>query len=523
MAAPFLETAQFLHIQAGQAPNLTVVPDAEPNHELMYEHSREAFDRYLDERDQAQVVDKIEGEELHAVQESVRAWAEGAGLLHVPDKLEDRLRYYTDFSEEMAVEKIVGLVDFLEKEHSDKISKVELDATRSFVESAFSMYEARPGDGSVAPDADGSFAFVVPARMGRNHPDYGQEVEPTIPAFRYLPNELRAHMMIGLPPFVIDTYQQNEQGKRGYLVLAPVFEDMLTDLGASMSFLSRAGTNNINAAVDFAYERFGVNTIGLGAVLPALTNYGKTITNKNVTLTTGHGGTTEFINRIVESSLQGRKPESIGVLGLGAIGEAIARILANKYPDSKINIFDVKENRIDRVKATGETFVGRTSVKDVIDNSDIIVSAVTDRLDLEALGVNPLNGRVAVDDSQPGSVDPEQAERMGGAVRWAIGSDPTGKVARRRGYDYATMVDPHADLFGCEAEAASIAAYGYELEARGLPRAAIARIIDKVAVHGRVSVQKTRYIGALFTKFGIVPSAPQAFGRPVVLPNQRAA
>lgn len=498
----------------GKGPQLELVHNASEG-----EISHNVFDHYFELRDEARGVEKVGGAELHTIQEDVRDYVTSTGLVDMPDAPEGRFHYYTDFSQETARSKILGLVDYLEQHHADKICSVELEATRAFVESTFAMYEDRPEEGDVMCDADGSFAFVVPARMGRTHTDYGQEVEPAIPAFRYIPNELRAAMMVGLPPFVIDTYQHNEEGKRGYLIFAPVFEDMREDLGSSLSLLIKAAHNNINAAVDFAYRRFGTEIIGLGATLPALTNYGKTIINPHVTTTTGHGGTVELIRKTVENSLHNETPDSIGVLGLGAIGEAIARIIANEYPESRVNIYDTKENRIQRIKQEGDQFVGCDNEKTVIENSDILISAITDRLDLKALGVKSLDGLVIVDDSQPGSVDPRQTQELGGATVWVIGKDTKGNVATRRGYDYATMVDPHSDLFGCEAEAASIAKYAAELRERQMPEAVISRIIDKVALKGRVTVRNVHYIGALFSKYGILPSEPQAFGRPVELPT----
>ncbi len=494
--------------------------------------SRELLETYFDLRDVAQESDKIDGEELRAIQESARAWAQEAGLLDIPEVPEDRYSYYTGFSEKMARAKILGFTDFLEQNFGDKVSPVELAATRAFVEAAFANYKDQPAIG-VAADADGSYAFVVPARMGRNHQDYGREVEPTIPAFRYLPNEVRAQMMVGLPPFVIDTYRANEHGRRGYLVLAPVFEDMKEDLGSSISSLSKAANHNVNAAVDFARRRFGVEVIGLGATLPALTNYGKNITNPEVVTTTGHAGTSDLIRKIVKSTLDKTLPaeqveagpESIGVLGLGTIGEAIARIISTEYPAAKINIYDSTLARIARTQARGPNFLPGADERSVIMGSDITISAiagVSSRLNLRELGITDLEGRVIVDDSQPGSVDPVEAEQLGGAVVWAIGSDAQGKVVRR-GYDYATMVDSHADLFGCEAEAASLALYRQELRDRGMSEWFVDRVTRKVALRDRVTEQNVRYISALFKKYGIVPSSPQAFGRHVILPRHQAA
>ena len=502
--------------------HLYLVPDtAEDETETT---SRELFNHYFDLRDQAGEVEKVEGEALHAVQEATRSWLASGDLLALPENDDScvpsgRFLYYTEFSEELARKRILGLVDYLEQHHADQVHPAELAATRAFIESTYAMYNETPApDSEVASDADGSFAFIVPARMSRKNTEYGQEVEPVIPAFRYLPNELRSQMLVGLPPFVIDQYREDEQGRRGYLILAPVYGDMMDDM-SSLTELINAAHGNVNAAVDFAHRRFGVKTVGLGATLPALTSYGKSITNPNVITTTGHGGTAELINMTIESALQGRRPESVGVLGLGAIGASIAEIVAEKYP-IPVNVYDTKASKIGRLMAKNAglenpKFALSSSEKDLIDNSEVIVSAITSELDPEALGITTMEGKIYVDDSQPGSLDPAKARALGGTLLWVIGSDSQGDTVTRRGYDYATLVDQHTDVFGCEAEAASLYKYGQELLQRGMPEAAAERIVRKVALREAVTPQSAGRIGALFRKFGIVAAQPQAFGEPV--------
>jgi len=521
MAAP-LQTSEATNWYNNNS-HLSLVPEYTSDETLFdpYATSREVFNTYFDLRDQALDVEKIEGEELKAVQDEVREYVIRSDYVDLPDTPEERFSYYTNFPEDIARKKIIGLVDYLERNHADKVSPVELEATRAFIDSTFTMYQSRPKDGRVAPDADGSFAFVVPARVGRNHPDYGQEVDRAIPGLRYVPNELRAAMLTGLPPFVIDTYQYNSEGRRGYLMFAPVYEDMAEDLGSRSDFF-RAARQNVNAAVDFAQERFGVTVVGLGATLPSITKFGSTVTNKNVVTTTGHGGTVDIIRKTVEAVHDGKEFKTIGVLGLGSIGESIARVMANEHPEAKIHVYDPRQAAMDKVTRDSEQFVAESDEKAIISASEIVISAITSRLDLRKIGIENLNGTIFVDDSMPASIDPGQAKELGGAAVWVIARDIAATVARRRGYDYATMVDSHSDLFGCEAEAASIAEYQVELRRRGMTDPIIKRIIDKVAINGPVNVKAVRLISALFTKYGVLPSEPQAFGEPVVLPGHAA-
>ncbi len=501
--------------------NLTLLTNEQSGPYREGEVSRQLFDEYFELRDEALTVKKAQGEELEDVQEAARGFLLETGLVDLPVELDERINYYTAYDEESTRKKILGFVDYLERNHADKVNRVELEATRAFIDSTYAMHQDSPAEDKVMKDADGSFAFVVPARVGRDHADYGKEVEPALPALRYVPNELRAAMMAGLPPFVIDMYQKTEDGKRGYLVFAPVFEDMRTDLTEvrnPMQYLRK----NVNDAVDFAHRRFGVEVVGLGATLPAITRYGKEITNPNVITTTGHAGTVDLIRDTVELNADGRSLKKIGVLGLGSIGESIVRVMAEEHPEATIAVYDRQSALIGRATRdaglleNGEKqIIGLENEKAVIDASEVVISAITSQLDLKDLGIQSLEGKVIVDDSQPGSMSPEQVKELGGTLLWVIGRDVHGRVANRRGYDYATMVDSKADVFGCEAEAASIAAYRAELRTRGMTESIINKITDKIALKGPVTVQHVRYMSALFTKFGILPSEPQAFGSPV--------
>jgi len=474
--------------------------------------SREVFEHYFDLRQQAGLVQKPAGDELQHIQDRVAEWVEGQGFFaERPD--------YSVYDKDIVVKKLAGLTDFLRTNFADKISEVELAATDAFVESSFALYEDRSGTGEVSADADGSFAFVVPARVSRKNSEYGEEVEPVIPALRYVPNALRADMMVNLPPFIIDVYERDEQGKRGYLVFAPVSGDMVDDLDTAP--LLKTARKNINDTVDFAQERLGVNIVGLGATLPAMTRFGKSVTNPNVLVTTGHGGTarliTETLERVYERGIiQDSEKRRIGIIGLGSIGASIAELVAAENPDAIVNIYDSEEAKIQRTAATlagnGFEAVQMGDEASLIAESDVIISAITSRLNLDKLGVKTMENKMVIDDSQPGSFDPLQVTNLGGNMTWVIGEDTKGVVVRND-YDYGTLYDPKSDLFGCEAEAGVLSAYSRDLDERGMPPAARQRILEKVAVRAAVTPDKARLIGALFIKYGIQPAKFQVFGK----------
>jgi predicted amino acid dehydrogenase len=481
--------------------------------------SRSLFEGYIGQREAVKDLDKVVEPELASIQESVREW------------LEQHTEFtegqdYNTYSRQHVENKMLGLTDFLRTNHADQVNELELTATEAFVASTFAMYEDREGDGVVSPDADGSFAFVVPARMSRKDKDYGQEVEPAIPALRYVPNELRAQMMIGVPPFIIDTYKPDADAKRGYLVLAPIFGDMMEDMpkqGASIGDILNAAREHVDNAVDFAQQRLGVTVAGLGAVIPSLTNFGKAVKNPNVLITNGHGGTAHLVKETAQKAIReglvaNHEHPHVGVLGLGAIGASIAHLAAEEF-EPPVEIYDTSEAKRDRtqqsIEAKGRESAQSANEQDLITKSDVIISAIVGRINLSDFDEIPdLEGKVFVDDSQPGSFDPHEVQKHGGTVVWVIARDRNG-VIRRDGYDYATMVDENGDLFGCEAEAGSLYQYSQELRDRGMSDKLTARILSKVAVREAVTPAKARLIGALFKKYGIEPSDFQAFGVPV--------
>jgi hypothetical protein len=160
-------------------PQFTLVEGVSPE----LRDSRALYDGYIKLRNAAKETAKPEGEELREIQEAVRGWLE-----EHPEYTQDQR--YDQYDQERVTEKLEGLNVFLNQHCPHKISGLELFATESFVSSAFEMYEDRT-KGKITEDADGSFAFIVPARMGRFHPEYGEEIELVIPSLRYVPNELR--------------------------------------------------------------------------------------------------------------------------------------------------------------------------------------------------------------------------------------------------------------------------------------------------------------------------------------------
>jgi hypothetical protein len=491
-------------------PDLRLVSDGERD------TSEQLLEQYFEARSHADLAEKPDGEELAAIQREVGTWLTTEGPLK--DATVPTYEQYAGQDMPTLRGRYAELIEHLRSKIPEEISEEELRTTELFLSSADSMNRAIPEDGSVHPDADGSFAFVVPARMSRKNVEYGQEVEQVIPALRYVPRELRSTMMVGLPPFIIDRYKPGPDGKRGYLVFAPVYPDMKDDLSAAE--LRKAGRKQVDDAVNFAYGRLGTKVVGLGAMLPSVTLYGRTITNPNVITTTGHGGTVHLIfETIRRAEHEGRVPEdttrSIGVLGLGAIGGSIARIARAEYPDSGMTVYDIREDVAHKIaREIGATIA--VSEAEVISNSDVIISALPDvRLSLGELGLGraDMKGRLIVDDSQPAAFSAEEVNDLEATLSWVVGQD--GDSILRSDYTYGdTLAEPN-DLFGCEAEAAAIAMYRTELIQQGVSTEMADRFTRKFAIREAVTPDMVRMIGHLFDRYGISAAPLQAFGKHV--------
>ncbi|MDV5145423.1 hypothetical protein R1T08_14680 [Streptomyces sp. SBC-4] len=116
-----------------------------------------------------------------------------------------------------------------------------------------------------------------------------------------------------------------------------------------------------------------------------------------------------------------------------------------------------------------------------------------------------LEGRVFIDDSQPGCVDRDQWEKRGGVLLWPTGSaaQGAGPLHRQNGYRFGDglgMLHPD-DLWGCEAEVAAIALTGQH----------------QAALRSPVTVRAVHEISALYASLGIHAAEPQSYGTAVSL------
>ncbi|MEU8773559.1 alpha-hydroxy-acid oxidizing protein [Streptomyces sp. NPDC048606] len=382
------------------------------------------------------------------------------------------------------------------------------------VERAFALYEGRD-----APDLPADRVFVVPSLISRDDPSRGPEIRHLLPLLdsRYGVSATTAqHLIAALPPLVMASYGEHA-GHRGLVLQTPVTADLVTDLGPDAAAARISGI--VRETVSFAHDRLGARVVGLGATLPALTRFGREAVPPGPDapiVTTGHGGTVHLIRllarRTADTLDAPGSPLRIGVIGAaGSIGSSTLVTLLAEFPDSAFLACD-RPTRLGRVRRLVEAAGAerRTDVTadpgDVVRRCRLVVSAITERLDVDALAPGmDLTGHVLIDDSQPGCVDREAWEKRGGRLLWPIGTGTAGPgpLSRRDGYSYGPgvgLLHPH-DLWGCEAEAAVLALSGEHT----------------AAVRGPVTPQAAARVGALCEQAGVRPADPQSHARPTTI------
>ncbi|MER7672331.1 hypothetical protein ABTY61_28255 [Kitasatospora sp. NPDC096128] len=432
-------------------------------------------------------------------------------LLHHYPELWDPLPAYRSYRRDGALRCLDSLETLLRKsgcfpDHADAF-----EATVGFVERAFAAY--RGGAGGEAGALD--WAFVVPSRMADGDALHVDEFSDFLPLLhpRFGADAWVVRRLLSLlPPALLCRYEGGSWA--GGVVLAPVNGGLAADVGQQR--VRSAAQAVAQDTAEFCRSALGATVVGLGATLPGLTDFGRSIAVPGLVTTTGHGGTVELIRALARDVVQKRfvnESLAVGVVGAaGSIGASILDALRREFPDVPILACDrpSRLGRVERVAArTG--VAGRVRVTDrvgeVFASCRLVVSAITERLDLErvAAGVD-LAGTVLIDDSQPGCVDRTQWEERGGVLLWPVGSTAhvPGVPRRGAGYRYgalAGLAEPH-DVWGCEAEAAAIALTG----------------AHDAALRGPVTAAAGGRIGALCEAVGVRAARPQSFGRPARLP-----
>ncbi|MGW4650274.1 hypothetical protein [Kitasatospora sp. NPDC004289] len=389
------------------------------------------------------------------------------------------------------------------------------------VERAFGLYEGR-----ITPDLPADRAFVVPSLISRHDPTRGPEIHHLLPLLdaRYgVTPSWSQHLLAALPPLALADYGAHA-GRRGVVLQAPVTADLVTDLTPEASAERISGI--VRDTIGFARKRFGVQVVGLGATLPALTRFGHDAVPRGIgaaapgrnvpAVTTGHGATVHLIRSltldVLDSVASGSGPLRIGVIGAaGPIGSSVLTTLLAALPDAAFLACDrpARLGRVDRVvrAAGGEARTRVTAdAGEVLRACRVTVSAVTERLDPdELLSGEDLAGHVLIDGYRPGCVDREQWHKRGARVLWPIGTGAPapGPLHRRGDHRYGPgtgLLNSH-DLWACEAEAAVLALSGEH----------------GAALTGPVTPEAAARIGRLCDQAGVRAAEPQSHALPTPL------
>jgi hypothetical protein len=386
----------------------------------------------------------------------------------------------------------------------------DLDASLRCMAAAFDLYEGRS-----TPEFEGSFCFAVPTRIARGTAQYSDEIIEHFPLLRHVGPATRQRVMAGICPCVIELYRPDGSGRRGAMVLAPLFKDMNEDLVDPVRVLE-VGFDVIASTARFVRDRLGATVMGLGATLPLLTHLaakylGKGLSVPGLTVTTGHGGTVWLLNetiKVARRDLPVAGDDNIGIIGTGGIGRSTADYVLSDEPGAGVVVYDRDPVKLRRAADHLAARHGRSrvaaarSVYDILRRRGIIVSAVTSPISLTEpeYAALDLHGTLVLDDSQPHAVSREAVEQRGGHVAWVIGEDRSecGALTFEGGFDYCGWGPIRSrEIWGCEAEAGSI----YLQDA---PDAAVTKA---------VTPESARRIGDLCASSSIGAAPLQSFGR----------
>lgn len=360
------------------------------------------------------------------------------------------------------------------------------------------------------------FAFAV---HPRGH-DYRESI-PFFPLAKHLfeSEKLKTHQKVELfqqfqsaiPPFILHTYTNDEDEIVGVGLYSPqkvhlLYKSYRQHVEASKcknplrkKWLHTKSKINAYIAMKFGRQsvldslnflkRVAPNTqdVGLGAILPLITEDGNIIDSEKFGLlskVTGHATTVHAIVEtysavLKELGIEKNEKTTIGIIGLGNIGNSTAKTFLSVYPNVDLVLHDVREKLAKRRVAEltdllhAESRYESNSIQDVesivevFKKSDRIVLAITSEIDFLSI-INELGrqkamqnnidnpnpeqiyelgleeakhifaNKIIFDDSEPGALDPYYADLLG-----MIGLKPvidTGKFLNifRSTFDYTT-------------------------------------------------------------------------------------
>lgn len=383
----------------------------------------------------------------------------------------------------------------------------DLWITEERIERAWDMYR----NGLPPGESERNVAFSIQSRdsFGVNFGD----IESYLPALGHTTEALKHIFHKTLPPLEMAKYEYEKDGKKmtGSLICTPLSIDEMTRIASEFGpkGIRNYARPRILDTARFA-QRLGINLIGLGETMAAMTDHGKVIEkNVHILVTTGHAYTTYLLEHTArEAAIRAGvdlKKQMVGIIGCGSIGEAISLKFDSEVKGFVLSDKDLKRavalmNKL-KSKYTDIDVVIAESNEDLCKRTDFIIGSASNHVPLD-LDRYIQKGTIFTDDSQPPTVQREVIENKGGIYTW-----PTAKLKesdlsniKRNDYNYGSSGLLPGTFWGCEAEALTIECLGaYEFR-----------------VNEAATPDKVKLIGDMAEIAGFELSDPlQSNGRPV--------
>jgi predicted amino acid dehydrogenase len=261
-------------------------------------------------------------------------------------------------------------------------------------------------------------------------------------------------------------------------------------------------------------KKMGAGIIGLGETLASSTKHGEKLQEKvpEIKVTTGHAFTTYFMNewaKFAAKDLGTKLSKScVTIIGAnGSIGSSITEVLLEEgvgglrlHDKNKEDVVGVLRNRADKIMREYPELDGKVSVtfgdenlNKACEGSEIVlVAASAPKPFIESKHLN-YNSRI-VDDSQPSSILPEEAQKAGSTILWVVGALPEGLVST-----FNSGLVGKAE-WTCLLEVLALEALGK----------------DALETVGRVTPERVKQAGEMARTLGINLPVPQSWGTPQI-------
>jgi predicted amino acid dehydrogenase len=259
-------------------------------------------------------------------------------------------------------------------------------------------------------------------------------------------------------------------------------------------------------------EGLGSQIIGLGAYLPALTDYGRRYRDTKIgpfkpfkgNYTTGHATTAWMISEFVFKTIEklGIDNATVGIVGgAGSTGTAAAKVIGRDSSVGTVALFDVdRESKIQRMRQTADELDGLCDViaytdLNSLNTCDIIVVVTTaEGTIIQSHHLKP--GAVVIDDSQPRNTSEALLEVRDDILIIDVLSRVPGLNAN---FDFDLVENDPEIAFTCLAETIILASHGWN---------------DHFSM-GILDVEKIDQIKEMGEAIGVEPAPFLQFNKPV--------